>query len=784
MIKRTTLFAAASLLAHAAPAYSQAQAPAEAPAEEEVSTGDIVVTAQRRVERVQDVPVAVTVVSDQQLAQQRINSIADLTKVSASLQLNQNPGGSGGGGYIRGLGTFSRSRSAEPSVGIVVDGVVQGLTNVRNLSDVSRLEVLRGPQGTLFGQSVSAGVINITTPEPSTNGFSGKASVELSSDGFAGSEFGKQTGRLALNVPLSSNVAVRVSGYGANTRGVLENALTGRMDFSHEYGTRGRLKGEFGPLTVNLIGEYSYQENGGGGGFATAWRILDRTGVDITNDPTKSRTAQLYAVCGLKPSIENMENCSDGRSIQQFKTQGYSLQLDFDGGPVQLTSITAYRKLDSVTQNDIDQLPQDLGSSQQQSGLATNYRQFTQELRAATDPTNPVSLTFGGFYYRSTMVNRAGPTFGVVSRDYQQRGLLPIATCWPVATVAACSTFVAPAARNTESGQDTVNENLSGFGEVKFKSDKFTAFAGARLTSAKIVQTGFNGATLSDNRFSDTNLSGRLGVQYEFNRDVMAYATFATGYKSAQVAPIQGALAASVVKPEKPTSYEIGLKTSLLNRALNFNVDAFYSKISGYQTSKCDVVNNLVQCVPANLPEVISKGFEADLFGRITPDWTVNATAMYNKIVYPAGFLADNNTSLAGKQLLAAPRFAATFGTDYAFPLGDVLKGFVSADVSYTSRVRLATTSNSDDYTYKGHSIVGGRIGVRVDKSWSVAVFADNIFGQNDPGSMAAIVSQYPDNATSANGLPAGTPFGVVTQSVLQTSRSLRQVGIQAQLTF
>ncbi len=142
-------------------------------------SSEILVTAQRRAESVQDVPIPVTVIGAGQLQAQGIQEIGDLGRTASSLKLAEQPGGSGGGGYIRGIGTFSRSRAAEPSVGIVVDGVVQGLTNVRNLSDIARVEVLRGPQGTLFGQSVSAGVINMTTVAPDPSRFSGRVSADL-----------------------------------------------------------------------------------------------------------------------------------------------------------------------------------------------------------------------------------------------------------------------------------------------------------------------------------------------------------------------------------------------------------------------------------------------------------------------------------------------------------------------------------------------------------------------------------------------------------------------------
>ena len=131
---------------------------------------EVVVTAQKRVESVQTVPVSITVISNEQLLREGIASVADLQRTSASIEFGA-PGTSspGGGGFVRGIGTNSFGYSAQASVGIVLDGVVMGNANILSLFDLNRVEVLKGPQGTMFGNSVSAGVINITTkaPDPS-----------------------------------------------------------------------------------------------------------------------------------------------------------------------------------------------------------------------------------------------------------------------------------------------------------------------------------------------------------------------------------------------------------------------------------------------------------------------------------------------------------------------------------------------------------------------------------------------------------------------------------------
>ena len=154
---------------------------------------EVVVTAQKRSEKLQDVPVAVTVVSQEQLAAQHVYTIADLARTAPSLEMVQAFGGPGGGGQIRGIGTKSLNTSAEGAVGIVVDGVPQGNVPGNNIYDIAQVEVLRGPQGTLFGLTSSAGVINMTTVAPDPSGFHATVHVDLSAKGTVGSKFGEET---------------------------------------------------------------------------------------------------------------------------------------------------------------------------------------------------------------------------------------------------------------------------------------------------------------------------------------------------------------------------------------------------------------------------------------------------------------------------------------------------------------------------------------------------------------------------------------------------------------
>lgn len=780
-----------SAIAVSTPAFAQESA--EGAAASTAIQSEILVTAQRRTESVQDVPIPVTIVSADQLQAQAVQEVGDLGRTTASLRMSENPGGSGGGGYIRGVGTFSRSRAAEPSVGIVVDGVVQGLTNIRNLSDIARVEVLRGPQGTLFGQAVSAGVINITTIAPDPTEVSGTVSTELSFDNFAGSKFGKQQIRGAVNLPVADNMAVRVSGYGNWTQGVLENIYQGNDDYRDEYGVRGRFKADFGPLTVNFSAEYN-DEKRGNGYFLT---IRDTGSVVRSSDAvlnanglydasystfvpaTSGVNYDRVTYCGLQPNINNFEMCSDSVSLQTYKTQGYSGQLDyeFDNG-LTLTSITAYRKLKSTTQNDIDNLPEGLSLTSVHSGLITKYKQFTQEFRLASDDSQPLTYTLGGFYFKSVVDSKTGPAENARTAIYTRKGGLAIEDCFPVSTVAACDVFITPG--GFENDQHWSTENKSIFGEARYKFGDVAVFAGGRYTTAKLAQdsTVYNqdGSIHADydDAVKDKDFEWRFGAEYKPNRDILLYATVARGYKNGQITPLQNNDIPDYLKPEKPTSYELGVKSNWLGGRLLANLSAFYMDVRNYQTARCgvDEATQATTCLPINIDKIKTKGIEGDVFGRIGNHLRLNANFIYNVVKYPNGFGAQDGSDLSGMQLQDAPRFSAAVFGNYDFAVTDTIDGFVGFDVSYKSKTRLSDFSAIDYYVYKGHTTVGARIGMEVKDNWRVALFAKNLFNQNDPQQFSTLVNQD------------GSRNPLKVQGVFNTQSGLRQVGLQASLDF
>ena len=724
----------------------------------DAETADIIVTAQRRAERVQDVPIAISVVTGQQLERQQILEVRDLGRTTASLQFGPTGGGApGSGAFIRGIGTIGFSKAAEAAVGLVVDGVVQGNTNISNLFDIGRVEVLRGPQGTLFGQSVSAGVINITTVDPNPRKIEGKASLELSDDGFLGSKFGRQIGRLAVNVPVSETSAIRVSAFGARTAGIGHNAALDEDDRLKEFGFRARYKGEFGPVTLNLIGDYSKSDADYFGFFTSFYKV-----------PEGSLLEQLLNECGAEIGPKSFDNCANNKDeVSDTKTWGLSGQADIAIGEHTLTSITAFRKQPNKLRADIDRLNN--STLDIFTFLDTNFKQFTQELRLASPTAGVFSYTVGAFYQSTDTLN---DQLTDVTLDF----LVPLPPPIPPIHV---QDF-----HRDRQVQNTDVSNVSIFGEGRVNLDHVVLFAGARINRNKVSQTATQQAILpvegnveTDKlTYKDTDISWRLGGQYNFTPDIMLYATAARGYKSAQLDNISfSEREPAVVFPEKPLDFQLGLKSTFMNGRLAANVNLFHTKVKDYQVQRCILLTvSQLQCLPIIVSKVITQGIEADVFGRIGRHLTVNANLMYNVAKYPNDFVDNDGNSLGGQQIAFAPRWKTTLSGEYAAPLSGQIEGFVSADATYKGKTRLAIDGFSSDYIYPDRLIIGGRVGARVSDKWSVALFGRNLTNKPLPTQLG--------NAPVPIDTTGGTPGTGIWQ--WQSTQSKRLIGLQADFQF
>ena len=714
-----------SLLTIASVAHAQSNAPvlpdqaaAQVPgdeatpeaAAEEGGVGAIVVTANRREERLQDVPVSVTLVDGEQLTRQNVNAVEDLSRSAPALS-NAGPPGFGALS-IRGIGGLSFSRSSEGSVGVVVDGVslANTSTNPPLLFDTSRVEVLEGPQGTLFGRNSSAGVINITTnaPNPSKVEVIAHADIGTRNDYIA---------RGAVNLPIAANAALRVTGSYSQDPQVQRNLFDGSYTRREAKAARARFLWEpSDTLTVNLAADYTDSDVDGG----APWAVY-------SSSPTSLLTARLKA-CGVTVGPNNQEGCVDPSTVSSATSYGFSGQIDLHIGGPTLTSITALRRVRSGTDQDADSTT----ANRLFQTVSDRINNFSQEFRVSSPNTGTIEYVAGLYYFKSDLD-------AVTVQSGQVLADLPLIGACPLPAAVLCGLTLGqsrPVSTSTESyaafGQATINVG-----------DRLRFILGARVgredvraaspgsTTVPGALAPFAPSTAISARAVDTYFSYRVGAQYDVTPNIMAFATYTRGYKGPAINDTATSPATPLlIKPEIPKSGEIGFKATLAGGRAALNATAFYTKVSDFQAQFFDP--SIPAFIFGNAPELTSKGVSAQLFGRPVRGLTTNIGVTYLDAEYGPGYsIADFRNmvvSAEGRQLVASSKWKVTASAEYVTALSGALDAFVQGDMVYRSK-SFSNASNDPILATEGAAIFGGRIGVRTsDEKFGVSIFARNIF--------------------------------------------------------
>jgi iron complex outermembrane recepter protein len=741
-----------ALAACTTPALADEAAPAAAKAAD-VSPGEIIVTAQRRAEKVTRVPISITVADSAQLERQQVDTVSDLNRIAPSLEVMSAAGqNTGGGGSIRGIGTQTFSAGAVASVGVVVDQVSQGNANISDLFDVARIEVLKGPQGTLFGLTTSAGVINITTNKPEFGVWSLRMRTEMSGAGVAGSEYGDQIAQGVINIPIAANAALRISGFSNTRQGPDYDVTTHQYDANDTVGFRGHLLWEpTSQLTINLIGDYSRTRTTNGGDFFTFVQTSGAGYASIAQGVTipDNMTANL-ASCGVYAAEGNRDYCTKQSYVDHSYAGGVSLQVDYQAEPFTVTSITAWRH-----------------SLESGYGAATNVlRADPSLLEIINSPVNrPIDLLTQEIRLTSPAGGLIEYTAGVfASSQISSRRAEPLTVYAQVAT------------------DYYLDVHDGGTGEFRTRDSSAAVFGQATIHPAEklrlIVGARYTGDWLKLNTVADSvpesltsqadlnvgKLSWKLGAQYDVARRTMVYATATRGFKSGQVAMPTDA-APYVIQPEIPTSYELGLKSTLFGGWV-LDTDLFYEQIKNFQAQTCSVdSSDVISCVQQNIDGVKSRGAEINLFGKVTRDLSLNTGFIWAKATYPHGFTGTDGTDLGGQQLAYAPEYKFTLSGEYSHQVGDNAKAFISPDAVWKSRLRYEETG-VEAATFRAHWTVGGRIGVRtLDDRFTLAVFARNLFNVHEPALMQS-------------SLPYATTNGQQNIGAIYGPNAFRQVGL------
>jgi len=422
---------------------------------------DIVVTARRQAERAQDVPIALSVVTGDTLERRGGYTLPDIQAQTPSLTAyNSNPRNSSIG--IRGIGVSSASDGLDTSVGVYIDNVYLGRPGMAlaDLIDVDRVEVLRGPQGTLFGRNNSAGVLNITTRKPE---FTFGATAEVS-----GGNYNYDQERVSITGPIVDGIfAFRVTGFNTRRDGVLDNIATGVAANSvGRAGIRGQLLATpTSRLTIRLIADYSIEDD-------TCCVSATKLVLPADLSAATGRTLQALAALGYVPqrSLDYTRN----NAPQNMKTdqKGVSLQADWDTGFATLTSITAWRYWHFDPLQDSDGTPLDVI---QVNVAQTRDHQFSQELRLASAP-GKFTWQIGGYLFHQVLrdhfiLNQFGNDAGSFYTTYAR-----------LANPNAAAIVIAPGSQYLDDVYTTV-DSIATFGQANYEiTDRLTLTAGIRYT--------------------------------------------------------------------------------------------------------------------------------------------------------------------------------------------------------------------------------------------------------------------------------------------------------------
>jgi len=707
----------------AAPAAAQDAAPAA----EAGGLGDIVVTAQRREESLKDVPIAVSVLSGDALG--AITSTGSDVRALAgrvpSLNIESSYGRSFPRFYIRGLGNTDFDLNASQPVSLVYDDVVLENPILKGfpIFDLDRVEVLRGPQGTLFGRNTPAGIVKFDTVKPGKTG--GYARVSYG-------RYGTSQVEVAAGAADDSGFSVRLSGLFQHRDDWVDNVATTKSKDLGGYddiAARLQLQYESGPFTGRVTGQV---------------RIYDGSAIIFRANTQVPGSNHLVGLGGAGTAFERDKVYQDGLNFQKLNTYNAALNLEYDFGPVTAYSITSYWNGNFRSRGDIDggfgavflpvSGPGLIPFQAQSQDNVPSLDQFTQELRIASNNSGGLGYQFGAFYFDEgldiTSFEFGGPTDATPSAIAIQRQ-----------DTKAYGLF---GSVNYDFGN-----GLKLQGGARYNHDKrdFVASRPVETRPAFVVNPN-TPVPPQAAKVTGKLLTWDASATWEASDALTFYARVARGYRAPSV---QGRLTfsrtISTADSEKTMSYETGIKTAFLDDRLRFNLTGYYFKTEDLQLTAVGGTANV-----ASLLNVDAKGhgIEAELQAAPAKGLTFSVGGAWNvaKIDDPNAYVAGCGSatpctildpvrpgspgiySIDGNQLPQSPKFTLNWTAGYEIPVGN---GAIYAftDWYYRSKIQFflyRSVEFSDDKLIEG----GLRVGYKTDR-FDIAGFVRNITNDASP---------------------------------------------------
>jgi len=716
-------------------AWGQSADSPAAPASDSGKVPEIIVTAQRRSENLQNTPIAITAITGDALASKHIDDISNISAVTPSVSFQSADNAQASANLeIRGIGTVGNNRAFEGSVGVFVDGVYLSRAGqlLSNFLDFENLQILRGPQGTLFGKNTTAGALLITSVRPQFDRYDGSYEVTVGN-------YGAVLARVASNLPVSETVALRFAALISNMDGYIENPNSG--DRYNDHRPRAfKAQALFEPnstLTFRLIGDISIEHENCCYGS-----------VVVVPGPVQPLINALTAANGLKLASANP---SDYQAVLNLNTdqhigdRGAVLLSDWEiSRDTSLHAITAYRVWsESQLGADFDFSGADIVKGDE----TFKSHQFSQEFdlydRIGEAPLfKSVNYIAGLYFAHEALLATRDLFWGQQAQTYWNALFAP----FPPDTVAA-----APGRWSAERypGDD---KSYAAFTHFTFNvTHKLSALTGLRYTK-EIKHGAFENPYFDpapnevfrvlgiepgpqfNTAHSDSAVSGTAGFQYVFDTGKMAYLTYSRGFKAGGInldnnaaglvannpAIVPGATPLNpTYKPEKIDGVEAGFKADYLDDKARSNLAVFYDKVSDLQVARFLGL----QFAVINAPSAKVYGAEIENTYRVTRDITLTAAAT----ALPEAKIAESNIlgpPLSGRRLEQAPHWAGSVGTNASHSLNERIAVTARAAVQYTGSVYSDTSSN---YPIGAVTLLSTGLGIAsLDRNWSVEAWCLN----------------------------------------------------------
>ncbi len=766
---------------------------APAAAQDEAIIEEILVTATKREQTLQDIPIAVTAFNDQMLQKAGVTDMRELTQLSPSLFLTSSASEAAGAvARIRGIGTTGDNPGLESAVAIFVDGVYRNRTNIglSELGAVERIEVLRGPQGTLFGRNTSAGLIHVITKSPTD---------ELS--GYGEASYGNYDAiRVAagLSAPLvEEKLAARVDGVYLQRDGFFKDKVT-----DEDYNNRDRymLQGQFvatpnDDLRIRFLVDYTDRDED-----CCAAAVIRPSAVSNAMIGVLGAQFGSGALPGESP-YDRRSATSPGRGFQQdVQDWGASMQIDWDTSFGSLTSITAYRDWENQRSQDVDFTSLDL-VYRDEDGYTQDFETFSQEIRL-NGKWGVLDWLIGGYYANEDLKLEDAIRFGTQFTSFADllvdladgipgNGQTAGGAPWPgynaltALVTGGAITQAFPAGNgvildsfdqnsknwalfthNIIAVSDTVDLTLGlRYTEERKKLDALaTTNNPTCLALVQAAQGGLIPASLtqlpcapfwspllnvdgSDKR-KEKKFSGTAALNFRVSEELSTYASYSRGYKGGgfnldRAGMVQGAANVTQLQFEEETvdSFEVGAKYRNANGRINMSGALFYADYNDFQLNAF----NGTSFVVVNLPKARTYGVEVEGIWYPTDDLTFTggltyADTQYGKKGFDGALFAPPSAGnplggafwqLPGNTLTNAPKWSITGGATYQHPIGNSLSILLHLDGRYTSKVN--TGSDLDlEKVEDGVFVLNGRIGLGdINERWQIEVWGRNLFDKN-----------------------------------------------------